>query len=145
MGTQLPHGKGTAATPHFSAHVYCGQTVGWFKMSLGTEVDLGAGHINVLMETQLHSPWKGKGHGSLLQLFGPRLLWPNRWIDQGATWYQSRPRPRPHCVRWEASPPHGKEHSSPLLSVHLYRGQTAGWIKMPLIGTEVDLGPARLC
>jgi len=25
--SQLPHGRGTTAPPHFSAHVYCGQTV----------------------------------------------------------------------------------------------------------------------
>jgi len=25
--------------------VYCGQTVGWTKMKLGTEVGLGSGHI----------------------------------------------------------------------------------------------------
>jgi len=25
--------------------VYCGQTVGWIKMPLATEVDLGPGHI----------------------------------------------------------------------------------------------------
>jgi len=28
----------------FSAHVYCGQTAGWIKMELGTEVGLGPGH-----------------------------------------------------------------------------------------------------
>jgi len=27
------------------AHVYCGQTAGWMKTPLGTEVDLGPGHI----------------------------------------------------------------------------------------------------
>ena len=26
-------------------HVYCGQTAGWIKMPLGTEVDLGQGDI----------------------------------------------------------------------------------------------------
>jgi len=43
MGTQLIHPKG--AHPQFSAHVYCGQTAGWIKIPLGTEVDLGSGHI----------------------------------------------------------------------------------------------------
>jgi len=33
------------AHPQFSAHVYCGQTAGWMKMPLGTEVDLSPGHI----------------------------------------------------------------------------------------------------
>ena len=32
--------RGTAL-PQFSAHVCCGQTAGWIKMPLGTEIDLG--------------------------------------------------------------------------------------------------------
>jgi len=35
--------KGT--DPQFLAHVYCGQTAGWIKTPLGTEVDLGPGHF----------------------------------------------------------------------------------------------------
>jgi len=31
------------------------------------------------------------------------VLWSNGWMDQGATWYRSRPQPRPHCVRWGPS------------------------------------------
>ena len=36
-----------AAEPpfQFSALVYCGQTTGWIKTPLGTEVDLGPGHF----------------------------------------------------------------------------------------------------
>jgi len=46
MGTKLPpEKKGTPAPAQFMAHVYCGQTAGWIKMPLGTEVDRGAGHI----------------------------------------------------------------------------------------------------
>jgi len=44
MGTQVPQKKGTAPT-QFSAHVYCGQTADWMNTPLGTEVDLGPGHI----------------------------------------------------------------------------------------------------
>ena len=44
--------KGCTAPPQFLAHVYCGQTAGWMKTPLGTEVDLGLGHI-VLDGTQL--------------------------------------------------------------------------------------------
>jgi len=43
MGIQLPL-KG-AQHPHFSAHVYCGQTAGWNKMPLGTGVEIVPGHI----------------------------------------------------------------------------------------------------
>jgi len=43
MGLQLPL-KG-AHTPIFVPCLYCGQTAGWMKTPLGTEVDLGSGHI----------------------------------------------------------------------------------------------------
>jgi len=32
-------------TPQISAHFYCGQTAGWMKTPLDTEVGLGPGHI----------------------------------------------------------------------------------------------------
>ena len=41
-------------------------------------------------------------------------------------------------VRWGRSSPY--KGNSPQFSVHVYCGQTAGWIKMPF-GTEVGLGP----
>jgi len=44
--------------------------------------------------------------------FGPCVLLPNGWMDQDATWYGGRPRPRPHYVRWGPVPPR-KGHSSP--------------------------------
>jgi len=37
--------KGTPTPTQFLAHVYCGQTAGWMKAPLYTEVDLGTGHI----------------------------------------------------------------------------------------------------
>ena len=39
METQSPPQKGGGA-PKFSANVYCGQTAGWIKMPLGTQVGL---------------------------------------------------------------------------------------------------------
>ena len=36
---------------------------------------------------------------------GPCLMWPNGWMDQDATWYKGRPRPRRHCVRLRPSSP----------------------------------------
>ena len=45
-GDPAPLWKGAQQPPpHFSAHVYCGQTAGWIKMPLGREVSLGPGHI----------------------------------------------------------------------------------------------------
>ena len=88
------------------------------------------------------------------------------WMDEDATWYGGRPRPRRHCVRWGLrsptynfgpclmwpngwmdqdvrwgpSPPKGH---NPQFSAHICCGQTAGWIKMPL-AREVDLGPGHI-
>ena len=73
--------------------VYCGQTVGWIKMKLGVEVGLGPSHV--LNGDPAPPPTKGTGP----QLSG-RLWWPNGWMDQDATWYGGRPRPRPHYLRW---------------------------------------------
>jgi len=47
---QFPTTDGDSAPPkghsrQFSAHVYCGQTAGWIKIPLGTEVGLGPGDI----------------------------------------------------------------------------------------------------
>jgi len=44
--------------------------------------------------------------------FGPCLLWPDDWMDEDATWYGSRPRSRPHCIRRGPSCQR-KGHSSP--------------------------------
>jgi len=84
-----------------------------------------------------HSP-----KGQRPPIFGPCLSWRNGWLDQDATWYGGRPWPRRHCVRWGSSSPN-KGHSTAHLSAHVYSGQTAGWIKMPL-GTVVDLGPGHI-
>ena len=61
-------------------------------MPLGMEVGLGLGDL-VLDEDPAPSR-----KGSEPPVFGPCLLWPNGWMDQDATWYEGRPRRRPHCV-----------------------------------------------
>ena len=40
-----PSQTGGGSPTQFLAHVYCGQMAGWMKTPLGTEVDLGPGHI----------------------------------------------------------------------------------------------------
>jgi len=45
-----PHGKGHSSLPHFSAHVYCGQTAGWIRIPLGKEVGLGPGECNIVLD-----------------------------------------------------------------------------------------------
>jgi len=63
-------------------------------------------------------------------------------MDRDATWYGGRPRPRPHCVRWETHLPPKKMHS-PQFSAHNHCGQMVGWIKM-LLSMEVALSPGHI-
>jgi len=88
-------------SPQFSAHVYCSQMAGFIRIPLGTQVGLRPGNI-VLDGDPTPPPLKGY---SPPPIFGPCPLWPNGWIDQDATWYVGRPRPRPHCVRRRPNPP----------------------------------------
>jgi len=44
MATQLVPEKGHPHPTQFLAPVSCGQTAGWMKTPLGTEVDIGPGH-----------------------------------------------------------------------------------------------------
>jgi len=68
-----------------------------------------------------------------------RALWSNGWTDQDETWHAGRPRPWPQCVGWDpALPP--QRGAAPQFSAHIYCGQMAAWIKIPL-GIELGLGP----
>jgi len=71
-------------------------------------------------------------------------LWPNSWMDEDATWYGSRPRPRQHCARRgpSSSRERGTAAQPPLFGPCLL--WPIDWMDqdaMPL-GTEVGLGPA---
>jgi len=48
-------------------------------------------------------------------IFGPCLLRPDGCMDQDATWYGGRPRPRRFCVRWGTQLPPKKEGGAPSL------------------------------
>jgi len=95
MGTQLPPPKKGHST-QFSAHICCGQMVGWIKMPLGREVGLSPSDI--MLDGGLAPPHQKKGQTPSPPIFGPLLLWPNGWMDRDAIWYGGRPQPRPHFV-----------------------------------------------
>jgi len=76
-------------SPQFSAHVYCDQAAGWIKMVLDMDVGLGPGHI--VLDG---GPAPPSRKGAEPPIFGPFLLWPKGWMDQDATLYGGRPRPR---------------------------------------------------
>jgi len=112
------------SSPQFSAHICCGQMDGWIKMLPGMEVGFGPGDF-VLDGVPAPPPREPP-------IFGPRLLWPNGWMDQDGTWHGDGPRSRPHCARWRPSSPSPKGAQLPQFSANVHCGQTAGWTKMPL-------------
>ena len=77
-GPSFPSPKrGPRPFPQFSVNVYCGQMAGWIKMALGMEVGLNPDHI-VLDGDPAPLPKKWLEPPSI---FGPYLLWRNRWMD----------------------------------------------------------------
>ena len=77
MWTQLPpEKKGTPTATQFLAYVYYGQTAGWMKTPLRTEVPRPRPRC---VRRGPSSP--RKGHSSPLPLFGPCLLWPRSPIS----------------------------------------------------------------
>jgi len=86
--------------------VYCGQTVGRIKLKLNMQVGFGPGHI--AYGDPAPPPLKGHSHQ-----FSDHLLRPNGCMDQDATWYGGRHRPRRLRVRWGPAPLHQNERSPP--------------------------------
>jgi len=74
------------------------------------QVGLGPGHIVLGGDP---APPPQRGGGGPTPIFGPYLLWLNGWMDQDATWYGGRPRPRRLCVRWESRSPSPKRGVEP--------------------------------
>jgi len=86
-------------------------------MPLGMEVGLGL--RDIVFDVDPATPRK-RAH-TPHPIFGPCLLWPNGWMDEDATWYGSRPQPRPHCIRRGPSS-HERGTAAPLFSAHVYCG-----------------------
>jgi len=122
-GPSFPSPKG-AQSPQFSANVRCGQTTGWTKMALGMEVGLGPGDC---VQWGPSYP-QNRGHTHHHPVFGPCLLWPNGWMDEDATWYGSRPRPRLHCIRRGPSSARNG-HRAP----HLFGRRCLLWPRSPRV------------
>jgi len=86
-------------------------------MPLGTEVNLSPGDV-VLDEVA--APPK-RGTAPIFRFIC--LLCPNGWMDEDSTWFGSRRRPRPHCIRRDPSfPRKGQAHIPPVFSAHVYCG-----------------------
>jgi len=126
--------SGIQPPPNFRP-ICCGQMAAWIKMLLGREIGLYPSNI-VLDGDPALPPQKGGQSPN----FRPMSIVPNGWMDQDSTWRGGGPWSRPHCTRWGPSYPPQKGGRVPQFSAHLYCGQTAGCIKMPL-GMKVGLRP----
>jgi len=109
-------------SPQFSAHVYCGQMAGWIKLPLG--MDVGVEPNDIMLDGD--PAFLCRKGAEPLPIFSPCLLWPNGCMDQDATWYGGRSRPRPHCARWGPLLPLPKKGAQPpQFSARVCCGQTA--------------------
>jgi len=130
MGTQLPPQKRGQSPPQFSAHFYCGQTVGCIKMPFGMEVGLSPGEF---------VRW---GPSPLPKKRESPQFTAHVYCGQTAAWIKIPLSmevglgPDDTVLDGDPAPP-------PQFSAHVYCGQMAGWIKMAL-GTEVVPGPGHI-
>jgi len=111
--------------------MYCGQTVGWIKLPLDTEVGLGPNDIVLHGDP---APKKGTGPQFSAHVYCGQTalciripLGTEVGLSLGDIVLDGTQLPSP------------KGHS-PQLSANVRCGQTAGWTKMP-VGMEVGLGP----
>jgi len=120
--------------------LYCGQTVGWIKMKLGTEVGLGPGHI--VLDGDRAPPQKGAQQPHLSapyavakRLDGSIKMPLRREVDLG-----------PGDIVLDGDPAAARERgTAPKFSAHGCCGQTAGWVKMPLPWYGDRPRPRRHC
>jgi len=83
----------------------------------GMEVSLGLGDF--MFDGDSATPKRGTVPQFLVHVYYGQTA---GWMKiEDTTWYGSRPRPRPHCIRWGPSSPR-KGHIRPLISAHVYCG-----------------------
>jgi len=117
--------------------VYCGQTVGWIKMKLGMQVDLGPGHI-VLDGDPAPLSEIGQSPQFLAYICCGQMA---GWIKMPLG-REVGLSPSDIVLDGDPASPSQKGHS-PQFSAHICCGQMAGWIKTPL-GREVSLSPSDI-
>jgi len=118
--------------------VYCGQTVGWIKTKLGTQVGLASGQI-VLYGNPAPLPQRDT-HPNFWSI----SVVANGWSDQDATWYGGRPLPRSHCAGQGASPLHRKGGTAPNSRPMSIVAKRLDGSKMPLGIMKIGLRPGHI-
>ena len=108
QGPSSPPLKGNS--PQLSANVHCGQTAGWTKMPLGTEVGLSPGDF--VFDGDPATPRK-KAHQPQPNFWPMSIVAKRLDGSRYATWYGGKRRPRQSCVRWGRSSP--KRGTAPII------------------------------
>jgi len=75
-------------------------------------------------------------------IFGPCPLWPNGFMDQDATLYGSRPRPRRLCIRWRPRSPTQNKWTQPQFFGPCLLW-SIGWMDQDATWHGVGLGPGH--
>jgi len=120
-GPSSPKKKGHS--PQFSAHFYCGQTAGWIKMPLGTDVGLDPGDIVLDGEPAPPPQWdtapQFSAHVCCRQMAGWTKM--TLGVEVGLS--------PGDFVRLGLSSPSEKRHSLTQFSAHVYCGHWPnGWM-----------------
>jgi len=122
-----PHPAKRGTEPQFLVHICCGQTAGWIKMPLGTEVGLSQA---VRWGSRFTSPKQGNRP--------PPQFSAHVYCGQTGGWNKMQPGTDVGLCDIVLD-----GDSVPQFSAYVYCGQTAGCIRIPL-GTEASLGPGDI-
>jgi len=87
-------------------------------MPFGTQVCLDLG--NIVLDGDPAPPSRKVAQPPI---FGPRLLWPNGWMDQVPLGTEVGLGPGDIVLDGDSASLHGNGHSSPHSSANVYRGQ----------------------
>jgi len=104
--------------PHFSAHVYCGQTAGWIKTPLAAEVDLGPGDC---VEWGPRFPTE---RGMVASTFRPMSILAKRLYRSGYHLVRRYGLGAGEIFRWGPSRKAERGTADFHFSTHIYCGQT---------------------
>jgi len=122
MGTQLPLPLGGTA-PNFRPMSVVAKRLDGLRCHLVWRLASAQATL-CLMGT--HLPQK---KGTSPPYFWPMFIVPNGWMDQDATWYRGKPRPRRCCVRRGPSSPARGAQQPPLF------GPCVLWPRSPILAT----------
>jgi len=109
------------------------------KIKLGTQVGLVPGHIALDGDPPLPPQ-----RGTAAPILGRYVLRPNVSMGQLSLGMELGLGPGDFVLDGDPATPSSKGGENPKLSVHVYCGQTAGWIKMHL-ARRLASSQATLC